>query len=87
MNGASTRQSLWIALGGLVVGILGVGWDRVWHSRHVRPLTMAPIYLGYNASTPIHPGRSAPGSEILSAEPSRLGHLANGGQGRHVRSL
>ena len=34
MDTASARRSLWIALGGLLLGILGVGWDRLWHSRH-----------------------------------------------------
>jgi hypothetical protein len=35
MNSVSIRRLLWIGLGGLALGILGAGWDRVWHSRHV----------------------------------------------------
>lgn len=46
MNTASTRRSLWIALGGLALGILGVGWDKAWHSRHAgSPITGATEVL------------------------------------------
>jgi multisubunit Na+/H+ antiporter MnhB subunit len=34
MNSVSARSLLWTALAGLVLGILGSGWDRIWHSRH-----------------------------------------------------
>lgn len=27
------RAHLWTALGGVLVGVLGVGWDMAWHSR------------------------------------------------------
>jgi hypothetical protein len=43
MNRASTRRSLWIALGGLVLGILGVGWDRAWHSRRAGSELAGPV--------------------------------------------
>lgn len=45
MNAASVRRSLWTALGGLLLGILGMVWDRVWHSRHPDQLASATEVL------------------------------------------